>query len=86
MHGVDALFGGKAGVRSAALNEQFGFANSFTRGLQQPARTEGRLEDKDGIAAARFGLDELARGFAADFFVRGPQEDDLFLQPKLGLP
>src|SRR5215472_17501628 len=71
---------------SAALNVQFSRTDTFAGGLHQAAGTEGRLEDEHGITAPRFGFDELAGRFAADFFVGRPKEDDLLLQVKLGLP
>src|SRR6202008_5052739 len=79
MDGVNAFFGGEAGVRSAAAHDQFGFADALARGLQQAARTERRLQNEDRVTAARFGFDELARRFAADFLVRSPHEDDALL-------
>jgi hypothetical protein len=54
------------------MHDQFGFADSLARRLQQAARAEGRLEDEDGIAAARFRFEEFARGFAANLLVRSP--------------
>ena len=33
VNGVDALFGGQACVRSASVNDNFDFANSFAGGL-----------------------------------------------------
>src|SRR5260370_492132 len=65
-------------VRGAALNHQFGFANSFARRLQQAARAEGRLKDKNGIAAPRFRFEEFARRFASDLLVRSPDKDETF--------
>ncbi len=60
------------------MHDQLSFADSLARRFQQASRTEGRLEDEDGIAAARFRFEELARRFAADLFVRSPEEDDAF--------
>src|SRR5258708_10275673 len=64
--------------RRAPLHGQFGFANSFARRLQQAARAEGRLKDKNGIAAPRFRFEEVARRFASDLLVGRPKEDDTF--------
>ena len=33
VNGVDALFGGEAGVRSAAMNGQLGFADTLAGGF-----------------------------------------------------
>src|SRR5712692_1824244 len=60
------------------MHDQFGFTDSFAGRLQQASRTEGRLEDENGIAAARFGFEEFPRGFAADLLVRGPEADEAF--------
>ena len=76
--GVDAFFGGQAGVRGAAVHDNFGFADAFARGFYQAAGAEGGLQDEDGVAAAGFGFDELPGGIAADFFVGDPEEDDSF--------
>jgi len=76
VNGVDALLGSEAGVRGAAVNDELGFADCFARRFQQAARAEGGLEDEDRVAAARFGFEEFAGRFAADFFVGGPQENE----------
>ena len=59
--GVDAFLRREAGVRGAAVNDDFGFADAFARRLQQAARPKRGFQNEDGIAAARFGFDELAR-------------------------
>ena len=73
---VDAFFRREAGVRGAAVDDEFGFADAFAGGLEQAARPERRFEHEDGVAAACFGFDEFPRGFAADLFVGRPKEDD----------
>src|SRR6266581_595107 len=78
--GVDAFFRREASVGSAALHDEFRLTNAFARGLQQAARAEGRLEDEDDIAAARFGFDQFSRRFAANFLVGGPEKDDSFMK------
>lgn len=80
MDGVDAFLRREAGVRCAAVDGEFGLADSFARSFQEAAGTEGGFEDEDGVATARFGFKELARGFAADLFVGGPEEDEAFAQ------
>jgi hypothetical protein len=59
------------------VDGEFGGADAFAGRFEKAPGTEGRLADKDGIAAARFGFDDFARGFAADFFVGGPQENEV---------
>jgi hypothetical protein len=76
MNGVDAFFRGEAGMRGAAMNNDFGLADALAGSLDEPARTERWLEDKDGVAAASFRFDEDAGGFAADLLVGSPQEND----------
>ncbi len=76
--GVDTFPWSETRVRGAAMHGQFGFANSFARRLQQAARAEGRLKDKNGIAASRFRFEEFARRFAADLLVGSPKEDETF--------
>ena len=83
--GVDAFFRGEAGVRGAAVDKQLGFANSFAGGFKQAAWAEGRFEDEDSVAATGFRLDNRARGLAADFFVGGPEKDEVFSGRKLQL-
>src|SRR5262249_8786354 len=63
---IDALVRSEASVRGASVRNDFNFANAFASGLEQAVAPEGRLEDEDGVAAARFGLDDGACGFAAD--------------------
>jgi len=52
--GVDTFLRCETRVRGAAMHDQFGFADSFARCLQQAARAEGRFDDENGIASARF--------------------------------
>jgi len=81
---IDAFFGSQPRVRSAAANDHFDFADAFAGGFQQAVGTESGLEDKDGIAAPGVGLNQLARGIAADLLVGGPQEDDSLARQKAG--
>lgn len=74
--GVDAFLRGEAGMRGAAMNDDFGFADAFASSLEQTFWAERRLEDENGVAAASFGFDELAGGVAADFFVGGPEKNE----------
>lgn len=74
--GVDAFLRSEAGMRSAAVYDDFRFADAFARGLEQTLRAERRLENENSITAASFGFDQLAGRGAADFFVRGPKEDE----------
>ena len=60
------------------MDDDFGFADAFALGFERAAGAVGRLEHEDGVAAAGFGFDQFAGGFAADFFVGGPEEDDAF--------
>ena len=76
MNGVDTLIGVQTGVGRAAMDHELGFPNALTRSLDQPARAEARLKDEDGVASAGFFFNELARGFAANFLVGGPEEDE----------
>ncbi len=62
------------------MHDQFGCTDSFAGRLQQAARSEGRFEDEDGIAAARFRFEGFAGGFAADFFVGSPEKDQAFAE------
>ena len=62
------------------MHDQFGFTDSFARRLQPATWAEGGLKDEDGIAAACFRFEEFARGFAADFLVRSPEEDEAFVK------
>src|SRR6266481_4835273 len=78
MNGVDAFLWRETGMGGAAMHDQFGLTDSLARRLQQAAWTEGRLEDEDGIAAARFGFEELAGSLAADFLVGSPKKDEPF--------
>jgi len=73
--GVDAFLGSESSVGSAAVNDDFGFADAFASCLDEAARAEGRFENKDGITAAGFGFEQLSRGVAADLFVGGPEKD-----------
>jgi len=73
--GVYAFFRSQAGVGSAAMDDEIGFANTFARSFEQAARAKGRLKNEDSIAATGFGFNEFSRGFAADLFVRGPEKD-----------
>jgi len=84
--GVDAFLRCETRVRGAAMHDQFGFANSFARRLQQAARAERRLDDENGIAAARLCFEEFARGFAADLLVRSPDKDEAFAKRYFRLP
>lgn len=74
--GVDAFLRSEAGVRRAAVHNDFRFADAFARGFEQAFRAERRLEDEHRVTAAGFGFDQLARRGAADFFVGGPEEDE----------
>src|ERR1700682_6102295 len=76
--GVDTFLRRETRVRGAAMNDQFGLADSLAGRFQQAARAEGRLYDENGIAAARFRFEEFARGFAADLLVRSPDKDEAF--------
>ncbi len=60
------------------------FAHAFARSFNQTARTQSGFKYKYGITSACFPLDESARRFAADFFVRGPEEDDAFAEGNPG--
>jgi len=60
--------------------DELGFPDAFALGFESAAWAEGWLEHEDGVAAASFGLDQLAGGFAADFFVGGPEKDDAFVR------
>ena len=82
--GVDAVLRGEAGVRGTAVDDEFGFADAFARGLEHALWAEGGFEDEDGVAATGFEFDEFAGGVAADFFVGGPEEDDAFAWLKAG--
>ena len=70
-------------MRSAAMHQQFSLTNTFARCFHEAARAERRLKDENRIAAARLGFDQFARRFAADFLVRGPEEDKLLSQTEL---
>lgn len=83
VNGVDPFLRREAGVRGAAMHDQCGLADTLARGFQQAARTIGRLENEDSIAAARLGFEELAGGFAADLFVGSPKEDEAFAKRRL---
>jgi hypothetical protein len=74
--GVDAFLGIDAGVSRAAGNEQLGVADTFALRFHAAFGTERGLEDQDGIAAERLALDDAAGRATADFFVRGPKEDE----------
>src|ERR1700682_2662068 len=76
--GVDTFLRCETRVRGAAMHDQFGFADSLAGRFQQAARAEGRLDDENGITAARFRFEEFARGFAADLLVRSPDKDEAF--------
>jgi len=76
VNSVDAPFRVETGVGGTAVNHDFGFTDALAGGLDQSARTEGRLEDEDSIAAAGIFLNELAGGFAANLFVGGPEKDE----------
>src|SRR5882762_1816098 len=78
--GVDAFLGCETSVRGAAMHDQFGGTNALARRLQKSTRAEGRFEDKDHIAAARFRFEELSGRFAADLFVGGPEENEALAQ------
>src|ERR1700694_5800501 len=54
VNGVDTFLRCETRVGSAAMHNQFGFADPLAGRLQQAARAEGRLKDEDGITAARF--------------------------------
>src|SRR6266851_8416037 len=84
-NGVDAFLWRETGVRGPAMHYQFGLTDPLARRLQQAARTEGRLEDEDGVAAARFGFEEFAGGLAADFLVGSPEENEPFVEWYFGL-
>ncbi len=72
---VDAFFWRETCVRGAAVDDELDLAHAFASCLEQSLRAEGRLKDKDCIAAAGFGFNEFPRGVAADFFVGSPKED-----------
>src|SRR5947208_781357 len=72
VNGIDAFLRCKARMRGAAMNDQFGFTDSFARCLQQPARAEGRFQDKNSVTAARLRFKIFARRFAADLLVGSP--------------
>ena len=55
--GVDAVLWSQTGVRSAAVDDEFGFADAFALGFERSVGPERWLEDEDGVAAASFGLD-----------------------------
>ena len=76
VNGVDPFFRREAGMRSPAMHNQFRFADALARGFQQAARAEGRLKNKDGIAAPRLAFEEFAGRLAADLFIGGPQKDN----------
>ncbi len=75
---VDPFLRRKTRMRGAAMHDQFSFTGTLAGRLQKAARAEGRLEDEDRIAAARFGFKNSARRFAADLLVGSPEEDDAF--------
>jgi len=60
VNGVDAFFRRKSGVGRTPVNDKFGFADAFPRGLEKTTRTERGLEDENCFAATRFGFDELS--------------------------
>ncbi len=66
------------------MHGELSFANAFAGCFDESSRTESRFEDENGVAAAGFGFDQLARGFAANFFVRGPEKNNLFLELDAG--
>ncbi len=76
VNSVSPFFRREAGMRSAAVHNQFRFADALARSFQQAARAEGRLKNKDRIAAPRFCFEEFAGRLAADLFIGGPQKDD----------
>src|SRR5439155_8418091 len=80
VNGVDAFLWCKACMRSAAMHDQCGFANSFARRLQQPVLAKGRFQDKNSVTAARLRFEMLARRFAPDLLIGSPKEDDAFLK------
>ena len=86
VNSVDAPFRVETGVGGTAVNHEFGFTDALARGLDQSARTEGRLEHEDGVAAARIFLNQLAGGFAADLFVGGPEKDETLGDRMLATP
>src|SRR5713226_2223312 len=73
---VDPFLRRETRMRGAAMHDQFSLADALAGRFQQAARAEGRLEDEDGVAAARFRFEESARGFAADLLVGSPKEDE----------
>jgi hypothetical protein len=79
VNGVDAFFGSKAGVGSAAVDDEFRFADTLAGSLEQAAGAQRRLQHEDGVAATGLFFNQFARGFAADFFVGGPQKNQALL-------
>src|SRR6266849_4903400 len=55
--GVDPFFGRQARVGSAPMDNQFGRTDAFACGLQQAARSEGRFQNENSVAAAGFRFD-----------------------------
>src|SRR5260370_14016846 len=76
VNGVESLLRREARMRCAAMHDSLVFTDSLPFRLQQSARTEGSLQDKDGIAAPRFRFQDFAGGFAADLLVGRPQDND----------
>ena len=75
VNGVDAFLRREACMRGATVDDEFGLAYALASGLEQSAWAKGGLKYKDGIAAAGFGFDKLARGITANLFVRGPEKN-----------
>src|SRR6266403_781167 len=73
-------------MRRATVHDNLCFSDAFARSFQQAARAERWLEHKNGVTAARFDFDEVARGLAANLFIGGPEKDDLFAKRCCALP
>jgi len=76
VNSVDALFRGKPSVRRATVNNDLGLADALAGSFDETTRSKGRFENKDGVTAAGFRFDQNAGGFAADFLVGSPEEDE----------
>lgn len=68
------------------MDDEFGFAYTFASGLEQTSRTEGRLEYKNGLAAAGFCFDEFPRGIASDLLVGGAKKNQPMKERNVRLP
>ena len=75
MNSVNAPVRIQASVSGAAMDDEFDFTNALAGSFDHATSAERGFQNKNSIAALGFRFQNLARRFAADFFIGSPQEN-----------